>query len=58
MSLRRILHPWFDIPEVHALRASCISQEADYISHERGETRADDITSETSMEDRKKEGYF
>ena len=25
---------------------------------ERGETRADDITSETSMEDRKKEGYF
>lgn len=25
---------------------------------ERGETRADDIASETSMEDRKKEGYF
>ncbi|WP_298843064.1 hypothetical protein [uncultured Salinicola sp.] len=40
MSLRRVLHPWFDTPEVHALRASCISQEADYISHERGETRA------------------
>ena len=25
---------------------------------ERGETRADDRTSETAMEDRKREGYF
>ena len=39
MSLRRVLHPWFDDPEVLDLREFCIAQGADYISHERGETR-------------------
>jgi len=40
MSLRRVLHPWFDDPEVLDLREFCIAQGADYISHERGLTRA------------------
>lgn len=40
MSLRRILHPWFDIPEIHELREACIAQGADYIALENGATKA------------------
>lgn len=40
MSLRHILHPWFDIPPVHELRKQCLSQGVDYISREGADTKA------------------
>jgi len=40
MSLRRVLHPWFDDPLVHAVRAECLKQGADSIKYSAGRTDA------------------
>lgn len=40
MSLRRVLHPWFDDPLVHAIRTACLEQGADSIKYGGGRTDA------------------
>jgi sulfate adenylyltransferase subunit 2 len=46
------------VPSTAADVASVIEEVRSSQISERGETRADDRTSEAAMEDRKREGYF
>ncbi len=53
-----VSHRYFSTPRRHFIVADVISEIAATRVTERGETRADDRTSEAAMEDRKRQGYF